>query len=94
MIRPTNFLSGETNPCADPQEVSIGYLAGPTTFTDIAALERQLGFLSSTVNEYTSEPGVRWSHQWNSSVILEENHNGCGEWCRGDDVASRVESKE
>ena len=29
----SNFLSSETNPCADPQEVSIGYLADPTTRT-------------------------------------------------------------
>ena len=35
--RPTstfsNFFSGEIHPCHDPQQVSIGYLADPTTFT-------------------------------------------------------------
>ena len=36
MTQPTStssgFLSGETEPCHDPQQVSIGYLADPTTF--------------------------------------------------------------
>ena len=37
MTRPTltssNFLSSETEPCHDPQQVSIGYVADPNTFT-------------------------------------------------------------
>ena len=38
MTRPTStssdFLSSETEPCHDPQQVSIGYLVDPTTFTE------------------------------------------------------------
>ena len=69
--RPTStssdLLPGEIEPCADPQHVSIGSLAEPTTFTDETMVHKTHGSASSGARGSTdpiSQPDlVLWSDE-------------------------------
>ena len=47
----------------------------------------QLRSLRLSVNEHKKLTRVVQSHNYNSSVTIKENHDGCGQWCRDDCLA-------
>ena len=46
------------------------------------------------MNKYKSEPELCSPQHWNSSVVIQENHDGRGQWCRGDWLAFRFCSQK
>ena len=74
--RPTstssNFLSRETNPCADPQQMSTCYLADPTTFTFQEGLQPSVCTLS---------PWLQNCDHWRVFTCLQGTEVTSDDWC-------------